>query len=153
MQDGAFDVIITFTETISDFESTELSLGGTATASITAWDTTDNTIFTATITPTTSGTVILDIAADVATDAASNGNTAAASKSVTVEIPEPIPDAVTWMPDANLRSAVRSALSIADDDALTQQDMRDLTSLTATNSQISNITGLEHATESHKFRY
>ena len=39
-----------------------------------------------------------------------------------------------WMPDANLRSAVRSALSIADDDALTQQDMQDLTSLTATSS-------------------
>ena len=50
-----------------------------------------------------------------------------------------------WMPDANLRIAVRSALSIADDAALTQEDMQDLTSLSAVNSQISDITGLEHA--------
>ena len=86
-QNGAFDVTITFTEAVSDFVQTDLSLGGTATASITDWNTTDDTVFTAEIAPTTSGTVILDIAADVATDAANNGNTAATSQSVTVQIP------------------------------------------------------------------
>ena len=88
-QNSAFDVVITFTEAVSDFEEADVSLAGTATASITAWDTTDNTVFTATITPTTSGTVILDIAADVATDAASNGNTAATQQTVTVDIDAP----------------------------------------------------------------
>ena len=88
-QDGAFDATITFTEVVSGFTQVDLSLGGTATASITAWDTTDNTVFTAEITPTTGGTVTLDIAADVATDVASNGNTAATQQTVTVDVDVP----------------------------------------------------------------
>ena len=88
-QNSAFDATITFTEVVSDFVQTDLSLGGSATASITAWDTTDNTVFTAEITPTTSGTVTLDIAADVTTDAANNGNTAATQQSVTVDVNMP----------------------------------------------------------------
>ena len=142
-QTGAFDATITFTEGVSDFVQADLSLGGTATASITAWDTTDNTVFTATITPTTSGTVTLDIAADVATDAASNGNTAATTESVTVEI---IPDPSTWMSDANLRSAVRSALGLAANENFSKADLATLTSLSATKSQIADLTGLEYAT-------
>ena len=55
-------------------------------------------------------------------------------------------DASTWMPDANLRTAVRSALNLNAGDTLTQADMADLTSFTAKDAQISNITGLEHAT-------
>ena len=88
-QNGAFDTIITFTEAVSDFLQSELSLGGTASASITAWNTTNNIVYTATITPTTSGEVTLDIAADVATDAASNGNTAATQQTVTVDVDAP----------------------------------------------------------------
>ena len=88
-QNGAFDATITFTEMVSDFVQTDLSLGGTATASITDWDTTDNTVYTASITPTTSGTLTLDIAADVATDAANNNNTAALTQTVTVDINAP----------------------------------------------------------------
>jgi hypothetical protein len=88
-QNGAFDATITFTESISNFVQGDVSLSGTATASITDWNTTDDTVYTATITPTTSGTVILDIAADVATDAANNGNTAASSQSVTVDVDAP----------------------------------------------------------------
>ena len=51
-----------------------------------------------------------------------------------------------WMPDANLRTAVRSALSLGNKGALTQAGMANLTALTAKNVQISNLTGLEHAT-------
>ena len=39
-----------------------------------------------------------------------------------------------------------STLDLAHGDTLTQADMEDLTSLTAQSSQISSITGLEHAT-------
>ena len=146
-QTGAFDVTITFNESVSGFEQSELDVSGDANASITIWSpNADNTVFTATITPTTSGTVTLDIAADVATDAASNGNTAAVSKSVTVEILEPIPDAATWMPDANLRSAVRSALGLAANEEFSKDDLSTLTSLDAPQRQISNLTGLESAT-------
>ena len=88
-QNGAFDVTITFTEAVSGFEQADLSVSGTATTSITAWTTTDNTVFTATITPTTSGTVILNIAAEVATDAANNNNTASETQTVTIDVDAP----------------------------------------------------------------
>ena len=54
--------------------------------------------------------------------------------------------AETWMPDANLRAAVRGMLNLAPNDALTQQAMTGLTGLVASGSQISHLTGLEHAT-------
>ena len=73
VQNGAFSATITFTEVVSDFVQADLSLTGTATASITAWNTTDNTTYTATITPTTSGTVIFNIEAGVATATGKNG--------------------------------------------------------------------------------
>ena len=56
------------------------------------------------------------------------------------------PDASTWMPDANLRTAVRSALDVTNDADLTQEAMTTLTELLAGNASISNIAGLEHAT-------
>ena len=146
VQNSRFSVTITFTEAVSDFVQSELSLRGSA-ASITGWRANSgNTVYTATITPTASGTVTIGVAANVATDAANNANTAATSKTVTVNIPDPIPDPSTWMPDANLRTAVRSALSLGNNDTLTQASMANLTGLTARNAQISSLTGLEHAT-------
>ena len=73
-QNGAFSVTITFTEAVSGFVQSELSLmSNTAGATITAWvASSDNRTYTATITPTTSGTVTLNVAANVATDAANN---------------------------------------------------------------------------------
>ena len=56
------------------------------------------------------------------------------------EIPE------TWMPDPNLRAVVRSRLGLAADVLLTQEGLRELRTLTAINSGISTLTGLEHAT-------
>ena len=53
----------------------------------------------------------------------------------------------TWMPDANLRTAVRSALGLQTGKALTQQAMAGLTALSADNSAISDISGLEYATQ------
>ena len=149
-QTGAFDATITFSEAVSNFVGSEVSLSGSA-ASITGWSAnSDNTVYTATITPTASGTVTIGVAANVATDAANNANTAATSKTVTVNIPDPIPDPATWMPDVNLRAAVRSALSLGSNDTLTQAGMANLTGLTARNAQIGNLTGLEHATNLQK---
>ena len=89
VQNGAFDVVITFTESVSGFEQADVMLSGTATASITAWQTTDDTVWTATITPTTSGTLTLSIPADVAIDAVGNNNTAAQTQTVSVDMDAP----------------------------------------------------------------
>ena len=50
-----------------------------------------------------------------------------------------------WMPDANLRQAVRESLELPDDVLLTQLEMKRLTGLDATDSQITDLTGLESA--------
>ena len=50
-----------------------------------------------------------------------------------------------WMPDANLRQAVRETLELPDDVLLTQLEMKRLTGLNAADSRITDVTGLEHA--------
>ncbi len=142
VQDEAFDVTITFTESVFGFEQADLSVSGTATASITAWATTDNTVFTATISLTASGEVVLSVAADVATDAAGNNNLS----SVTVTVKVTVEPETVWIPDANLRSAVRNKLGLAVDEALTKTKMLELAFLSAIKSEIADLTGLEHAT-------
>ena len=60
------------------------------------------------------------------------------------------PDASTWMPDANLRKAVRKALGIATDENFTQEQLATLTKLTAEKKKIGDIAGLEYATSLRK---
>ena len=50
-----------------------------------------------------------------------------------------------WMPDPNLRQAVQAALELPDDIPLTQLEMKRLTGLDAADSQLTDLTGLEHA--------
>ena len=68
VQNGAFSVSVTFTESVSGFVGSDVSLSGSA-ASITSWSAnSSSTVYTATITPTASGTVTIGVAANVATD-------------------------------------------------------------------------------------
>ncbi len=59
----------------------------------------------------------------------------------TVSIPEPVN-----IPDPNLRAAIEKALGKASGDTITASDMAKLTRLEAQNTNISDLTGLEHAT-------
>ena len=138
-QNDIFDVTLTFTESVSGFEQADLMLSGTATATVTALTTTDNTVFIATLTPTTDGEVVVSIPANVATDAAGNNNTASLEQTVTVTV-------VVWIPDDNLRAAVRNKLGLANGDTLTKSKMTRLTFLSAGQSNIADLTGLEYAT-------
>ena len=146
VQTGAFSVTITFSEAVSGFTQSDVSLSGTASATITSWTASSNTAYTATITPTTSGEVTLSVPANVATDAANNNNTASNTKAVTINIPPPTPDPATWMPDANLRAAVGTSLNLQPSETPTQAKMLHLTELKAAGRSISNITGIEYAT-------
>ena len=136
VQNDAFDATITFTEVVSGFEQSDVSVSGTATASITAFSTDDNTVFTATLTPTMSGEVVLSIAAGVATDAANNNNTASETHTVTV----------VYIPDRNLKAVLRDALKLKNDAPITAEALQGLTELDAESRSIGNLTGLEHAT-------
>ena len=51
------------------------------------------------------------------------------------------------MPDANLAAVVRDALGLAPGAPISKQKIRGLTELDARDSQIKNLTGLEHATQ------
>ena len=50
------------------------------------------------------------------------------------------------IPDPNLRAAIESALGVASGDTITTADMANLTELAARNSNITDLTGLERAT-------
>ena len=56
------------------------------------------------------------------------------------------PDPATWMPDANLRNAVRAALHLNANESLTQQKLLNLNVLKASRLGITDLTGLEYAT-------
>ncbi len=61
-----------------------------------------------------------------------------------VEPKEPSPNVNIF--DANLAAAIRKTLGLENDASITETDMERLTSLTATNAQISSLSGLKYAT-------
>ena len=79
-QTGAFDATITFSEDVTGFEASDITLSGTATATATL--TGSGSTYTATITPTISGNVVIQVPANAAEDAAGNGNTASQTQTV-----------------------------------------------------------------------
>ena len=66
-------------------------------------------------------------------------------RGVTVEFFVLLPNFIN-IPDANLFTAIANALGIAPTDFITAADMANLTDLTAPNANISNLIGLEYAT-------
>ena len=55
-------------------------------------------------------------------------------------------NAEDWMPDANLRAAVIETLELAEGVSLTKEHLKSLLHVEALNSEISNLSGLEYAT-------
>ena len=70
VQTGAFDVHLTFSESVTGFEQTDVAVGN---GSVTAFSGTGAS-YMATITPAASGTVTVSVAANVASDRAGNSN-------------------------------------------------------------------------------
>ena len=84
-QNGPFDATITFSEDVTGFEQSDITVGnGTVTAFSGS-----GANYTATITPAASGTVTVDVPANVAADAATNSNTAASQFSVEADLNAP----------------------------------------------------------------
>ena len=69
-----------------------------------------------------------------------------ATQTLVVSVTDDVSEA-SWMPDANLREAVRAALGLTPSDVLTQEALAELTSVNFDNNDIKDLTGLEHATQ------
>ena len=82
---GAFDVAVTFTDSVTGFERSDVAVTN---GSVTAFSG-SGADYTATIAPAASGTVTVDVAAWVATDAEGNPNSAAEYYSVEADLEDP----------------------------------------------------------------
>ena len=136
----AFSVTIVFSEDMREFVIADITLSGDAVVE-TSELTGSGSEYTLTITPheDTDGDVMVQVDANVAEDEATNPNTASLQETVTV--------APLWIPDPNLRVAVRQSLGLADGEDFFRQTMLDLALLDADGLQINDLTGLEYATD------
>ena len=96
---AAFDIAVQFSENVTGFALTDISVtGGTASAL-----TGQGSIYGATVIPTATNAVTISVAADAADDAAGNGNTASGTATVAYAAPPPVstlalptPPDLTW---------------------------------------------------------
>ena len=68
-------------------------------------------------------------------------------REVDIKVSKPPPGSAVAIPDPNLAAAVRKALGLGPNVRITKQIMQRLTTLSASDRQIRNLTGLEYATE------
>ena len=116
VQKGAFDVTITFSESVTGFEQSDISITN---GSVTAFSG-SGANYTATITPAVSGTVTVNIGANVAQDGAGNGNTAATPYSVQADLkaPPPAVEATVTVNDASASEGDSMTFTITLDKAV-----------------------------------
>ena len=86
VQKDSFDVSITFSEDVTGFEQTDVTVGNGSVTALSG----SGSGYTATITPAASGTVTVDVPADVAAGSAGTGNEAAGRFSAKVFLPRSI---------------------------------------------------------------
>ena len=82
---GAFEVTITFSEAVTGFEQSEITVTNGTVSSFSG----SGTSYTVEITPSESGKVTVEVGADVAEDAASNGNQAAGPFIIEADLERP----------------------------------------------------------------
>ena len=132
IQNSAFSITLTFSETVTGFTASDIALTGTdtATAAATLKDDSDDNdaTYTATITPTGTGSLSIQVSADVVVDAGSNQNTASAKSTVPVDTVAPTVT-ITGVPNTIQNSAFDVTITFSED--VTGFTAADLT-LTAT---------------------
>ena len=80
-QAGPFDITITFSESVTGFEQSDVTVGNGAVTAFSG----SGASYAATITPTANGAVTVDVAAGAATDSNGDGNLAASRYTVTFD--------------------------------------------------------------------
>ena len=140
VQLGAFSVMIKFSEDVVGFELADVDISGDAvveTSSLMGRG--KSYMLDITPHPDTDGDVIIQVPADVAVDAAQNSNAAS--------VPQTVAVAPSWMPDADLRATVRDLLNLAEGTDFARTELEKLTTLHSESGDITDLTGLELATE------
>ena len=135
-----FSVRIEFPEDVTDFELDDIAFSGDAVVEEADLTAESEQAWTLTITPheDTDGDIIITVPADVAIDAALNNNVASA--------PQAVPVAPLWIPDPNLRIALRLELGLDEGEDFSRTDLSLLTAFAAAApQQIIDLTGLEYA--------
>ena len=130
---GQFDVTITFSESVTGFEASDLQLsnGSIATGTFSG----SGTTYTATINGSDQGTVTVDVAANVATDGVGNGNTAATQFSIFNDIISP---SLTISTSANDQTNAAFTATFTFDEAVTGFTVGDIS---VGNGAASNFSG------------
>jgi hypothetical protein len=82
---GAFTVTATFSESVTGFDASDLTISNGSASAFSG----SGTTYSFTVTPTTDGTVTVDVAAGAASDAAGNGSTVATRLSRTADLTRP----------------------------------------------------------------
>ena len=140
IQYESFSVRIEFPEDVTDFELEDIAFSGDAVVEEADLTPESEQAWTLTITPheDTDGDIIITVPADVAIDAALNNNVASA--------PQAVPVAPLWIPDPNLRIALRLELGLDEGEDFSRTDLSLLTAFgAAAPQQIIDLTGLEYA--------
>ena len=130
---GGSAVTVNVSSNFSDPDGDTLTY--TASSNDTAVATVSTSGSTVTITPVAAGTATITVTA--------NDGSLTATQTIAVTVSSP---ASISIPDTNLAAAVRSALGLGANDAITQAKLLGLTLLLAPGKSIANLTGLEHAT-------
>ena len=149
---GAFEVIITFTEPVSDFEADDIQLTGDVDASVTDLTTpaegTENhrIVWTAEITPDastdTDGDITVQVPEDVVEDAALNNNAASESQTIQVDVTRPTVS-ITDVPEVEKNEAFDITITFSE--AVNGLDVEDI-ALTGP-ATVSSTTGSDGDTE------
>ena len=139
-----FSVTIKFSEPVSKFALADITLSGDAvveTSELTPVDAVSESTYTLTITPheDTDGSVTIEVPKDVAEDDATNLNTVSPPQTVSV--------APRWIPDPNLRVVVREGIGLSEGEDFAREQLADLTTFNGFYREISDLSGLEYATE------
>ena len=116
---AAFTATFTFSEAVTGFDATDITLGNATKGTFTA---TSSTVYTLVVTPT-GAAVTIDVAANSAIDVASNGNTAAIQATTNYDATDPTV-AISGVP-ANSNAAFTATFTFSE--AVTGFDATDIT--------------------------
>ncbi len=115
VQTSAFNVTVEFSEPVTGFVQSELSVTGSSGAAIANWTPrTSGRLYVAHITPSTDGDAVFNVVENAAQDGADNWNTAAPQKSVTVDLTAPTVT-ITGLPTTVQAEAFDVAITFSED--------------------------------------